>query len=73
MEDYQSKYKGAEVEALLDKINYKQDIISDIETIRSGAAAGATALQSVPSEYVTDTELVEAIASAITNTLNTAV
>ena len=35
----------------------KQDVISDLETIRSGAALGATALQSVPSEYVTETEL----------------
>jgi hypothetical protein len=34
-------------------ISGKQDIISDLETIRSGAALGATALQSIPSEYVT--------------------
>lgn len=54
-------------------LNNKQDIISDLDTIRNGASAGATALQSVPSEYVTETELAEAIASAITNTLNTAV
>ena len=32
----------------------KQDVISDLETIRSGAALGATALQSVPSEYATE-------------------
>ena len=38
-------------------MNAKQDTISDLETIRSGAAAGATALQSVPEEYVTETEL----------------
>ena len=31
----------------------KQDTISDLETIRSGAAKGATALQSVPSTYRT--------------------
>jgi hypothetical protein len=73
MEDFNSKYEGAEVEALLDKINENQDAISDLEAIRRGAAAGATALQSVPSEYVTETELAEAIASAITNTLNTPV
>jgi hypothetical protein len=73
MEDFNSKYEGAEVEALLDKINDKQDAISDLETIRSGAAAGATALQSVPSEYVTESQLSEVIANAITNTLNTAV
>ena len=34
----------------------KQDIISDIESIRSGAALGATALQSVPSTYRTSNE-----------------
>lgn len=36
----------------------KQDIISDLDAIRSGASKGATALQSVPSEYVTESELV---------------
>ena len=35
----------------------KQDVISDLDSIRSGAAKGETALQSVPSEYVTETEL----------------
>ena len=38
-------------------ISGKQDVISDLETIRSGAAAGATALQAIPEEYVTETEL----------------
>lgn len=38
-------------------ISGKQDVISDLATIRSGAEKGATALQSVPSEYVTETEL----------------
>lgn len=33
--------------------NGKQNAISDLATIRSGAAAGATALQSVPSTYRT--------------------
>lgn len=42
---YNSKYTGAEVEALLDASNGKQDIIKDLDVIRSGAAAGATALQ----------------------------
>ena len=45
------------VTVLTDSIGKKQDTISDLETIRSGAAAGATALQSVPAEYVTETEL----------------
>lgn len=42
---YNSKYTGAEVEALLDSANGKQDAIEDLDEIRSGAAAGATALQ----------------------------
>ena len=54
---YNSKYTGAEVEALLDAANGKQDKIEDLDAIRSGAAKGATALQSVPAEYVTETEL----------------
>ena len=37
--------------------NTKQDVISDLATIRSGASKGATALQSIPTEYVTETEL----------------
>ncbi len=40
-------------------ISGKQDAISDLESIRSGAAAGATALQSIPEEYITETELNE--------------
>lgn len=54
---YNSKYTGAQVEAQLDKVDGKQDAISDLATIRAGAAKGATALQSVPSEYVTESEL----------------
>ena len=45
--------------ATKEELNTKQDTISDLETIRSGAAKGATALQSVPSEYITETELNE--------------
>lgn len=48
----------------------KQNNISDLDTIRSGAAAGATALQSVPAEYVTETELNGSLANyATTNAL----
>ena len=36
------------------ELNAKQDVISDLDTIRSGAAKGATALQSVPSGYATE-------------------
>ena len=35
----------------------KQDVIDDLDEIRSGANKGSTALQSIPSEYVTETEL----------------
>lgn len=39
-------------------ISGKQDIISDLETIRINASKGAAALQEVPDEYITETELV---------------
>lgn len=62
----------------------KQDVIEDLEAIRQGALLGKTALQSVPSEYTTETEvnnmlsklesrINSKISSAITTTLNTAV
>lgn len=35
----------------------KQDLIADLESIREGASKGATALQQIPSYYVTDTQL----------------
>ena len=35
----------------------KQDIIEDIDTIRNNANLGATALQSIPDEYLTETEM----------------
>lgn len=51
MTDFESKYTGEEVEALLDAANGKQDKIEDLDAIRSGAAAGATALQSYTEQY----------------------
>lgn len=42
---YNSKYKGKEVEVLLDSVGNKQDQIDDLDEIRSGAVAGTTALQ----------------------------
>ena len=36
----------------------KQDVLNDIEDIRTGASKGATALQSIPSEYITEMELI---------------
>ena len=40
-------------------ISGKEDKIDDLKEIRDGAAAGATALQSIPEEYVTETELID--------------
>lgn len=51
LSDYATK------KSLTDGLATKQDVISDIDTIRNGAAKGASALQSVPSGYVTETEL----------------
>lgn len=42
-----------------EKLGKKQDVIYDIDNIRRNASKGATALQSVPSEYVTERELQE--------------
>lgn len=50
-------YVGNEIGQLEEVINTKQDKITDLDSIRSGAAAGATALQTIPSEYITETEL----------------
>ena len=41
----------AEVYATIEALNEKQNIITDLETIRSGAAKGATALQSYTEKY----------------------
>ena len=38
-------------------ISGKQDVITDLETIRTNAALGASALQAVPDEYITETKL----------------
>ena len=45
--------KAADAKAVGDALAGKQDTISDLEAIRSGAAKGATALQSVPNTYRT--------------------
>lgn len=57
------------------QIATKQATIADLETIRQGAAKGMTAIQEHQSltNYATKTYVSEAIASAITTTLNTAV
>lgn len=52
-----------------EQLDGKQDKIEDLDTIRSGAEKGATALQSIPSEYVTESEL-SAKGYATTSALN---
>ena len=56
--------------ATKDDLSTKQNTISDLDTIRSGAALGSTALQSVPEEYITESELA-AKNYATTTDLNT--
>ena len=41
------------------EVEKKQDVISDLETIRDGAYKGATALQEIPSEFITENELAD--------------
>lgn len=69
--DFGFEVKGSAAQALTDAKDYvnskgfattaqvdaKQDVISDLATIRTNAAKGATALQSVPEEYITEEEL----------------
>jgi hypothetical protein len=55
--------------ATKEELEAKQDAIADLDAIRSGAEKGATALQSIPSEYVTETELT-AKGYATTSALN---
>lgn len=43
---FNSKHKSSEIEEILDSVEGKQDKIDDLAAIRSGAAKGATALQS---------------------------
>ena len=45
------------VDVLNNSIATKQDTISDLATIRANAEKGATALQYIPAEYITDAEL----------------
>lgn len=47
----------ADKEYVDEELAKKQDIISDLQTIREGAALGATALQSVPEEYALKTDI----------------
>jgi hypothetical protein len=45
--------------ATKEELSVKQDLITDLASIREGASKGASALQSVPEEYVTEDELLD--------------
>lgn len=66
LEGYATTQQLTELSA---EVGNKQDTITDLETIRSGAAKGATALQSIPDTYATKTDVSNAIQTAITNEL----
>lgn len=66
----ENKADKSELTELSAEVGKKQDTISDLATIREGAARGATALQSVPDTYATKTDVSNAIQTAITNELN---
>ena len=57
---------------LTEMIEGKQDVINDLDAIRSGAEKGATALQEHQSlaGYATESFVNDAISTAITNTIN---
>jgi hypothetical protein len=48
---YKSKYTGPQIDDILDSVEGKQNEIEDLASIRSGAAKGATALQSYTEKY----------------------
>lgn len=48
---YQSKYTGLQIDDILDSVEYKQNQIEDLASIRAGAQKGATALQSYTEKY----------------------
>ena len=55
---------SAQVGEVSTAVNGKQDKIDDLDSIRSGAAKGATALQSVPDTYATKTYVDEKLAQS---------
>ena len=74
--DYEGRYEGEEIDDLLDIVKKSKADILDIDNIRKDAALGATALQSVPDEYVTEEELEAkgyAVARNVANALATKV
>lgn len=57
LENYDDTEIKQELTELSAEVGKKQNTITDLNAIREGASKGATALQSIPSEYVTETEL----------------
>ena len=55
--DMENQHPISAITGLSEKLDTKQDVIPDIETIREGATLGSTALQAVPDEYITEPEL----------------
>ena len=55
--NYLTEHQSLSHLATKDELKSKQDVISDLANIREGATKGATALQSIPEEYVTESEL----------------
>jgi len=56
-EAVENKADKGDVEDVVNALKTKQDVITDISDIRANAELAKSALQSVPDEYVTETEL----------------
>lgn len=57
LKEHQSIEHLATKDELAKGLEEKQGTISDLQAIREGAEKGATALQEIPSEYITESEL----------------
>lgn len=55
--DYDDSELREKIQRNVEAINEKQNIITDLDSIRSGARLGETALQDIPEEYITEEEL----------------
>lgn len=65
--------KLVDIKFLSDKLKLKQDVIDDLQTIRDGASAGATALQSTDLDDYATKEQAKGFVDAAFNTLKTRV
>lgn len=65
--------KLVDIKFLSDKLKSKQDVIEDLEDIRDGASAGATALQSADLDDYATKEQVQGFVNTAFTTLNTRV